>query len=179
MDILNATPHWITFFNELLYLFYFHGCVTVWVWLKCAHTIDCKGVGAYVKNKNCMYLFMCLSYFNVLMRRAKKKFSWISCLFVIFSFILWLFAFNWHTHTQWFGLTPTENIFHKKTKHTGCDFTMSDTEAGRESLPSISDLSINPQSTPSTKTTDAKVKKEVEKGLNTAFWSVWPKMFCN
>lgn len=46
---------------------------------------------------------------------------------------------------------------------------MSDTEAGRESLPSISDLSLNPQSTPSTKTTDAKAKKEVEKGLNTEF----------
>lgn len=48
---------------------------------------------------------------------------------------------------------------------------MSDTEAGRESLPSISDLSLNPQSTPSTKTTDAKVKKDVEKGLNAEFQS--------
>lgn len=44
---------------------------------------------------------------------------------------------------------------------------MSDSEAGRESLPSISDLSLNPQTTPSAKpTTEAKAKKDVEKGLN-------------
>lgn len=44
---------------------------------------------------------------------------------------------------------------------------MSDTEATRESLPSISDLSINPQTPPITKTpsTDSKPKKEAaEKG---------------
>ncbi|XP_055321085.1 autophagy protein 12-like [Sitodiplosis mosellana] len=38
-----------------------------------------------------------------------------------------------------------------------------DTETGRESLPSISDLSLNPQSTPSTKTTTADGKAKVEK----------------
>lgn len=40
-------------------------------------------------------------------------------------------------------------------------------ESGRDSLPSISDLSINPQTTPTTKptTTEGKPKKDVEKGL--------------
>lgn len=41
-----------------------------------------------------------------------------------------------------------------------------DNETGRESLPSISDLSLNPQSTSTTKptATDGKAKKDVEKG---------------
>lgn len=50
---------------------------------------------------------------------------------------------------------------------------MSDTEATRESLPSISDLSINPQTPPITKTpsTDGKPKKEVaEKGWSWVLW---------
>lgn len=44
---------------------------------------------------------------------------------------------------------------------------MSDSETARESLPSISDLSLNPQTAPSAKpsTTEAKAKKDVEKGL--------------
>lgn len=43
---------------------------------------------------------------------------------------------------------------------------MSDSEANRESLPSISDLSLNPPSTPGSKTTtaDGKPKKDAEKG---------------
>lgn len=43
---------------------------------------------------------------------------------------------------------------------------MSDSEAARESLPSISDLSLNPQTTPSAKpvSTEGKPKKDVEKG---------------
>lgn len=45
---------------------------------------------------------------------------------------------------------------------------MSDSETARESLPSISDLSLNPQTAPSAKaaTTEAKAKKDVEKGLH-------------
>lgn len=44
---------------------------------------------------------------------------------------------------------------------------MSDSEAARESLPSISDLSLNPQTAPSAKPTSAesKPKKDVEKGI--------------
>lgn len=44
---------------------------------------------------------------------------------------------------------------------------MSDSEAARESLPSISDLSLNPQSAPSAKPagTEGKTKKDVEKGM--------------
>lgn len=44
---------------------------------------------------------------------------------------------------------------------------MSDSEAARESLPSISDLSLNPQTAPSAKPTSAegKPKKDVEKGM--------------
>lgn len=54
-----------------------------------------------------------------------------------------------------------------KIKHSKERKKMSDTEATRESLPSISDLSINPQTPPITKTpsTDGKPKKEAaEKG---------------
>lgn len=54
---------------------------------------------------------------------------------------------------------------------------MSDTEATRESLPSISDLSINPQTPPITKTpsTDGKPKKEAaEKGWS---WVLWRYMY--
>lgn len=45
--------------------------------------------------------------------------------------------------------------------------TMSDTELARESLPSISDLSLNPQTVPGAKpaTTEGKPKKDVEKGM--------------
>lgn len=52
---------------------------------------------------------------------------------------------------------------------------MSDSEAGRESLPSISDLSLNPQTTPSAKpaATEAKAKKEVEKGLHSSLQMVF------
>lgn len=45
---------------------------------------------------------------------------------------------------------------------------MSDSEATRESLPSISDLSLNPQAAPSAKPatgSEGKPKKEVEKGM--------------
>lgn len=44
---------------------------------------------------------------------------------------------------------------------------MSDSETARESLPSISDLSLNPQITSSTKSTatEGKPKKDIEKGL--------------
>lgn len=44
---------------------------------------------------------------------------------------------------------------------------MSDSEAARESLPSISDLSLNPQTAPSAKPASAegKPKKDVEKGM--------------
>lgn len=42
---------------------------------------------------------------------------------------------------------------------------MSDSEATRDSLPSISDLSLNPPTTPATKPAEAKPKKDVEKGL--------------
>lgn len=46
---------------------------------------------------------------------------------------------------------------------------MSDSEAARESLPSISDLSLNPQTPASAKpaNTEAKPKKDVEKGWST------------
>lgn len=52
---------------------------------------------------------------------------------------------------------------------------MSDSEANRESLPSISDLSLNPPSTPSTKTApiEGKPKKDVEKGLFRSFRVLW------
>lgn len=45
---------------------------------------------------------------------------------------------------------------------------MSDSEATRDSLPSISDLSLNPQTTPSARPasgTEGKPKKDVEKGM--------------
>lgn len=51
---------------------------------------------------------------------------------------------------------------------------MSDSEATRESLPSISDLSLNPQTTPSAKptNTEGKSKKDVEKGMFPMFGSI-------